>query len=359
MQQPPSVPPRLPPQVSVSDQLEFSEEDRDWKPFAIAAIAVILLAILLIAVLFSLRNLKGAGGGAAGSGSGNRDGTEYSVGNSGKDGDTVTDSESGDDGLAKAGMGEAGESQAKQDSPSTEPSGEKHGTEQGVTASNEGKENSEGDDKSKPSDSDVAASGAKEQPIETVVLPIRIAQPEPNAASQDAGVDLQTSGGANPLAEAAGSGNVIFIIDFSGSMTGTRLERVKRSLLDAMDHFDEEQKFTVYFFDDGVYFPPTGPSMISANKKNKNQMTVWISQAGGGGGTNPEQALFTALDQKPDRIVVLSDGDFNPFIVESVSQKNNASRSPIRIDCVGLTESILTLQELARRNGKGIYYQAR
>ena len=54
---------------------------------------------------------------------------------------------------------------------------------------------------------------------------------------------------------------------------------------------------------------------------------------------------------------MLSDGEFDPYAVDQITQMNQNLRKPARIDCVGLMEQVLVLQEIARQN-KGVYYQA-
>jgi len=65
----------------------------------------------------------------------------------------------------------------------------------------------------------------------------------------------------------------------------------------------------------------------------------------------------TAIQQKPERIVLLSDGEFDPISVFEIAQANQSNMLPAKIDCVGLMEEVETLKEFARSN-KGIYYQA-
>jgi hypothetical protein len=67
--------------------------------------------------------------------------------------------------------------------------------------------------------------------------------------------------------------------------------------------------------------------------------------------------MHAAILQEPERIVLLSDGEFDPYAVDQITQMNQNLRKPARIDCVGLMEQVLVLQEIARQN-KGVYYQA-
>lgn len=68
-------------------------------------------------------------------------------------------------------------------------------------------------------------------------------------------------------------------------------------------------------------------------------------------------AMEAAIQLQPERIVLLSDGEFDPSSAITITQLNQANQKPARIDCVGLMEQVLVLQEIANRN-QGVYYQA-
>lgn len=98
--------------------------------------------------------------------------------------------------------------------------------------------------------------------------------------------------------------------------------------------------------------------MIPANEKNKRTICAWLDQGGfGGGGTNPLPAMLLAIQERPERIVLLSDGEFDPSSVSVITQANQSHSKPAIIDCVGLMEHVETLKSVARLN-KGVYYQA-
>lgn len=166
-------------------------------------------------------------------------------------------------------------------------------------------------------------------------------------------------GGANPF---VGSGppakSTVYVIDVSGSMqTPDRLPRVISTLKRAVDLLEPEQKFTVILFDQGFYNAPIGQGLVLANKRNKQAIYNWLDNAPGGSGTNPLPAMLTAIQQRPERIVLLSDGEFDPSSAFTITQANRANTKSARIDCVGLMEEVETLKEIAKVN-KGIYYQA-
>ena len=174
-----------------------------------------------------------------------------------------------------------------------------------------------------------------------------------------AGTDLATSKGINPfVGEGKPAASTVYVIDVSGSMQDpTKLPRVMNALIRGIDDLRGNQKFCVFLFDFGYYFEPSMQQMVPANDANKQRAKAWLSNPPGGGGTNPVPAMHAAILQEPERIVLLSDGEFDPYAVDQITQMNKNLRKPARIDCVGLMEQVLVLQEIARQN-KGVYYQA-
>jgi Mg-chelatase subunit ChlD len=170
--------------------------------------------------------------------------------------------------------------------------------------------------------------------------------------------DLEANGGINPfLGEGKSADSTVFVIDVSGSMqSADRLPRVLRALMRAIDQLKSNQRLCILLFDDGYYAYPM-VRLVAASGRNKMEIRNWLSRPPGGGGTNPMPALEVAVDLNPERIVLLSDGEFAPWVAQHVTELNHTKRKPARIDCVGLMEQVEVLQEIAKYN-KGIYYQA-
>ena len=62
-----------------------------------------------------------------------------------------------------------------------------------------------------------------------------------------------------------------------------------------------------------------------------------------------------ALGQDPEKIVLLSDGEFSPTYVRDITRANRGRAS---IDCFGFGETIRTLVDIANQNN-GRYITAR
>jgi len=173
------------------------------------------------------------------------------------------------------------------------------------------------------------------------------------------GIDLSSTKGINPfVGEGKKANSTIFVIDVSSSMLGdSRLPRVLNALHRAIDQLGEDQQFCVILFDTTYYVEPSVNGLIRATKRNKLLIQQWLQNAPGGGGTNPMAAMPQAIGLGPERIVLLSDGEFDPTNIATITALNKQRSRPSRIDCVGLIEEVLVLREIAREN-RGVYYQA-
>jgi hypothetical protein len=178
--------------------------------------------------------------------------------------------------------------------------------------------------------------------------------------------DGQATIGAGPIIAEDGTnpfiseqGDTVFVVDVSLSISPSKRERIFRALIEALVAMKKDQRFSVLFFDDHMYSYNSAGGLLKATPKNIERLTDWINEfTSGGGGTQPLESMLHALSSNPDRIVILSDGEFSPIDVQSITAENASRADSIRIDAIGLTEVVQTLQDLARKND-GIYYQAR
>jgi Mg-chelatase subunit ChlD len=173
------------------------------------------------------------------------------------------------------------------------------------------------------------------------------------------GLDLASTKGMNPfVGEGKPAASTVFVIDVSGSMSvSDKLPRVINALTRAIDQLSQEQKFCVLLFDQEYYSAPFAIGMIPGVNRNKQMIKQWLSQPPGGGGTNPMAAMSVAIDYRPERIVLLSDGEFDPTCSATITMMNKQFGKSARIDCVGLMENVLVLRDIAALNN-GTYYQA-
>lgn len=200
---------------------------------------------------------------------------------------------------------------------------------------------------------------------EEPVLLIVEKKPSPKASRSGStgtsatGQTLAIRGGVNPfLGTGSPAKSSVFVIDISGSMQSVdRLPRVVATLKRAIDQLKPEQSFMVVLFDDTVHTDPSSNGLVLAKKKNIDRVYEWLDMPQVGGGTNPLPAMLFALQSRPERIVLLSDGEFDPTFADAITHANRSNQKPAKIDCVGLMEEVEVLKQIAASN-KGIYYQA-
>ena len=175
------------------------------------------------------------------------------------------------------------------------------------------------------------------------------------------GIDLGSKKGMNPFVGAGKpAASTVYVIDVSGSMQNqAKLPRVLNAMQRAIDQLNPKQTFCVLLFDSGYYYHPNLQGLKEASRTNKQMVKLWLAHAAGGFGlgTEPMEAMSIAIGLKSERIVLLSDGEFDPTIVVLITQLNHQREKRAKIDCVGLMEDVQVLREIAQQNN-GVYYQA-
>jgi len=145
--------------------------------------------------------------------------------------------------------------------------------------------------------------------------------------------------------------NVVYVIDYSGSMSGMRLDHTKLELKRSIERLPADGTFLVIFFDHGASVQPPG-RMQRATPSNKAAAKRWIDAASSGGGTDPRQALQLALSLKPDAIFLMTDGVFDSAegtqeLIRRLNADRHTSLNTIAFHERGMEEY---LKELAREN---------
>ncbi len=113
------------------------------------------------------------------------------------------------------------------------------------------------------------------------------------------------------LGTTALSKDIIFVIDKSGSMSGEKIEQVKRVFASIISDLPPDDFFNVIFFDASTR--AFSSTLMEANAKNKADAANFVNSLDASSGTNINQALLDALAMfgKSSRvpiIVFLTDG---------------------------------------------------
>ncbi len=149
--------------------------------------------------------------------------------------------------------------------------------------------------------------------------------------------------------------SIVYVMDRSGSM-GYTFDLLQRELMRALGSLREDQYFNVIWFNEGPA-NELSPRLLAATLENKRKAFEAIKVIVPAGQTEPIDAIRKGLDQKPDVLFLLSDGDFgedNERIKQIIRQKNAGRAATINTilfvyDTMGGGEKVL--REIAEQNG--------
>ncbi len=175
-----------------------------------------------------------------------------------------------------------------------------------------------------------------------------------SAAGNGGGGEKASSGeGAKFFDVEAKGRRFVYIVDCSGSMSGGPFEKACTELMSSIKQLSSRQSFYVFFFDDQTYpmFAPDPPArrMMSASQKNITRLQEWVDTFQGGGNTDPQDALLRALKLKADAIFLLTDGEFDPLVVNIIRGENKRKTTINTIGFINRAGEPL-LKEIARQN---------
>lgn len=188
------------------------------------------------------------------------------------------------------------------------------------------------------------------------------AMPTLGAAGGDGG-----GGGLGGLA-GAGAGTSFFgiaaqgtrfayIVDVSGSMGHRRkMPTAMRELGRSIASLPDYAHFHVVLFSSDVVLPPMQRGWTRARPSSVAALVRWLGQLTPGGGTEPAPAfeLVFGLDDPPDVIYFLTDGQISSMNGEFVRDLNRRRRTVVHTVAFGDPASQDLLQQIARDSG-GVY----
>ena len=134
---------------------------------------------------------------------------------------------------------------------------------------------------------------------------------------------------------------IVFIIDYSGSMAGAKMDAAKRELQNAVAVLPAAVKFNIIAFHTDVI--PWKEGLQPVSPAIKQEATLWIASGLPTKQTNSYGALEAALGQDCDAIYFLTDGSpttgkvTEPFqIVSLISRQNRVRRATINVLGIGV-----------------------
>ncbi|KAM4652391.1 inter-alpha-trypsin inhibitor heavy chain H3-like isoform 3-T3 [Discoglossus pictus] len=161
--------------------------------------------------------------------------------------------------------------------------------------------------------------------------------------------------------------NVVFVIDHSGSMYGTKIKQTYEAFSKILDDVPAEDYFGILIFDDKVEQWKT--TLVKALPKNINNAKTYVSRITARGGTNINGAILAAVtmlkEAKTNKvlpeistsiILFLSDGEPTSGITNNNEILNNVKRAvegQSTLYCLGFGSDVdyNFLEKLALENG--------
>jgi hypothetical protein len=161
------------------------------------------------------------------------------------------------------------------------------------------------------------------------------------------------SGGAEFFGIGGSGSTFVYVVDASGSMNEEgKWERARAELLRSIEHLTENQKYFIIFYNDGWY-PMSGDGPVGSSAKQLDRTRRWVGRVWPGGGTFPLDSLLHALSMEPDAIYFLSDGRFDPAVIDALRVENPSSSAQVPIHTIGFVnkETVELMQQIAKQSG--------
>lgn len=198
--------------------------------------------------------------------------------------------------------------------------------------------------------------------IPAVAMEFAAAGAVPALGGAGAGEDFGLSGGAagTSFFGVSSSGTrFAFIVDRSGSMgDGTKMLVAKRELARSIQGLPDYAEFFVVMFSSDLQIPNFQDDWLRAKKTMVARMIRWLnSEVDPIGGTKPRSAfqLVFSLEQRPDVIYFLTDGEITGFDADEVAALNRrGKRVVINTIAFGDPSSQDLLKDIAAQSG-GVY----
>jgi len=150
--------------------------------------------------------------------------------------------------------------------------------------------------------------------------------------------------------------NVVYVLDFSGSMADEKSTYLKIELKRSIFGLSSKNTFQVILFNHSAIENPTG-GMLPGTKQNTRACATWVDSSQPTGGTNPVGALEIALSTlKPDTIYLLTDGAFDSDadVFALLSRLNPEGKVQINTIGFGIGANVDVLERIAQDN-RGTY----
>ncbi len=149
-----------------------------------------------------------------------------------------------------------------------------------------------------------------------------------------------------------------YIVDISGSMGHERkIQIAMRELSQSITDLPDFAYFYIVLFSSNATVPPMQENWNRARPSTVRHFIRWLGQVAPGGGTQPRSAFSQvfSLQERPDVIFFMTDGEITNFSAEEVAAYNGRGRRVvINTIAFGDPSSQDLLRDIARASG-GVY----
>lgn len=149
---------------------------------------------------------------------------------------------------------------------------------------------------------------------------------------------------------ARGVRRVVYVVDRSGSMLDT-FRYVRDELIRSISALRRTQKFHVIFFNAGRPLENSPQRLVSAIQEQKDHFFKFLDTVYPEGSTHPEEAMRRALAVEPDLIYFLTDGEFDPKLIDKLDEWNRGRRVKIFTIAYFDRTGARLLERIAREHG--------
>jgi len=202
-------------------------------------------------------------------------------------------------------------------------------------------------------DPDAITSGESES------APTAISGVGESLSNDGGGLDLGALGGGGASffgVEAVGS-RFAYVVDVSGSMTGTRLAMLQEQLIGSIEGLLDHASFCIVLYSGDFRVVGGRTAWTPATEGNKRAAALEIRGLSAGGGTVPLPAFeeVFSLSPRPDAIYFMTDGEFQDegTVIGRIGQMNGTGRSRTPIHCIAFDSRVSerVMQRIAALSG--------
>lgn len=185
----------------------------------------------------------------------------------------------------------------------------------------------------------------------------RQAAADSDGAESDYGLLMLMPPEASLVRDTASPREVIYVIDTSGSMSGTSITQARAALLYGLERLRPQDSFNVIQFNSSAW--ALHPQAMPANAANLARARAWVNGLHADGGTEMRKALALALDGREQherlrQVIFLTDGSVGneAALFRVIDQRLGASR--LFTVGIGAAPNSLFMREAAT-HGRGSF----